>query len=86
MVRLMEIDNDDDSLERVNLEDYNSDDFNGYLSDSETLPPTEEVPPGFETKSYHTPPNLKVTIKMEEEDDHYEQDRRRIRNQSVDAP
>ena len=46
----------------------------------------EEVSANLNTEPYRLSPRLKVTIKMEEEDDHYEQDRRRIRNQSVDAP
>jgi len=77
----MEIDNDNDSMEQVNLEDYNSDDFNECLSDNEPPPTTEEVPPSFNTEPYHPSPSLKVTIKMEKEDDDYEEDRRRICNQ-----
>ena len=35
MVHLMEIDNEDDSIERVNLDDYDSDDFKEHLSDDD---------------------------------------------------
>jgi len=52
MVRLMEIDNDDDSMERINLEDYNSDEFNEYLSDDDLPPTTEEVPANLDPEPY----------------------------------
>ena len=37
MVRLLEIKDDDVSMERVNLDDYNSDDYKEYLSDEDML-------------------------------------------------
>ena len=42
MVRISEVqDPEGDSTERLNLNDYNSDDFNEYLSENmETTPPT----------------------------------------------
>ena len=41
MVRISEVyEPEDDSMERLNLDDYNSDDFDEYLSDNmETTPP-----------------------------------------------
>ena len=35
MARLMEIEDKDDSMERVNLDDYNSNDYKEYLSDDD---------------------------------------------------
>ena len=35
MARLMEIEDEDDSMERVNLDDYNSNDYKEYLSDDD---------------------------------------------------
>ena len=35
MARLMEIEDEDDSMERVNLDDYNSNDYKEYLSDND---------------------------------------------------
>jgi hypothetical protein len=36
---------EDDTTERLNLDDYNSDDFDGYLSDNmETTPPRSQKP------------------------------------------
>ena len=35
MARLMEIEDKDDSMERVNLDDYNSNDYKEYLSDND---------------------------------------------------
>jgi hypothetical protein len=52
MVRLMEIDNDDDSMERIHLEDYNSDECNEYLSDDDLPPTTEEVPAKLNPEPY----------------------------------
>ena len=42
MVRISEVQElKDESTERLNLDDYNSDDFDEYLSDNmETTPPT----------------------------------------------
>ena len=42
MVRISEVhEPEDDSTERLNLDDYNSNDFDEYLSDNmETTPPT----------------------------------------------
>ena len=42
MVRISEVQKpEDDAVKRLNLDDYNSDDFDEYLSDNmETTPPT----------------------------------------------
>jgi len=37
MVRLVEIEDEHDSMERVNLDNYNSDDYKEYLSDEDML-------------------------------------------------
>jgi hypothetical protein len=37
MARFLEIEDEDDSMERVNLDDYNSDDYKQYLSDEDML-------------------------------------------------
>ena len=46
MVRISEVhEPEDDSTERLNLDDYNSDDFDEYLSDNmETTPPPSQKP------------------------------------------
>ena len=80
MVRLMEIDNDDDSMKRVNLDDYDSADFKEYLSDDEILTTTAEVTANFKSEPHRPPPSVKVTIKMEGEDNDHEQERRRTGN------
>ena len=73
-----------DSTERLNLDDYNSDDFDEYLSDNmETTPPTiteaqaitKQDPPA-------PPPTVTVTVQLEEQytaEDLYEH--RRLLNQ-----
>ena len=77
----MEIDNDDDSMKRVNLDDYDSADFKEYLFDDEIQTTTAEVTANFKSEPHRPPPSIKVTIKMEEEDNDHEQERRRTRNQ-----
>ena len=87
MVRISEIpESDDDSMERLNLDDYNSDDFDEYLSDNmETTPPiiteaqatTKQDPPA-------PPPAGTVTVQLEEQhptEDLYE--RRCLLNQKM---
>ena len=46
MVRIYEVhEPEDNSTERLNLDDYNSDDFDEYLSDNmETTPPWSQKP------------------------------------------
>ena len=81
MVRLMEIDNDDDSMEQVNLDNYDFDDFREYLFDSEVQMTTAEVTTNFNNEPHRPTPSVKVTINMEEEDEDHEQERHRARNQ-----
>ena len=82
MVHLMEIDNEDDSIERVNLDDYDSDDFREYLSDDnmQTTTTMVEVTTNFIYEPSHPPPSVTVTVKMEEEGNDLEKERRRILN------
>ena len=68
MVRISEVQEPkDDSTERLNLDDYNSDDFDEYLFDNmETTPPsiteaqatTKQDPPA-------PPPAVTVTVQLE---------------------
>jgi hypothetical protein len=70
MVRISEVhEPEDDSTERLNLNDYNSDDYDEYLSDNmETTPPTvidaqaatKQDPPA-------PPPAVTVTVQLEEQ-------------------
>ena len=85
MVRISEVQEPEgDSMERLNLDDYNSDDFDEYLSDNmETTSPTitkaqattKQDPPA-------PPPAVTVTVQLEDQhpaEDLYE--RRRLLNQ-----
>ena len=89
MVRISKVPKPEgDSMERLNLDDYNSDDFDEYLSDNmETTPPTiteaqaitMEDPPA-------PPPAVTVTVQLEEQhpvEDLYK--RRRQLNQNNKA-
>jgi len=83
MVRTMEINscNDDNSLERVNLDDYCFDDFNEYLSDDnmQTTATTMEVTTNINHESSHPPPS--IIVKIEEEDSNIEKERHKNSNQ-----
>jgi hypothetical protein len=73
-----------DSTERLNLDDYNSDDFDEYLSDNmETTPPTiTEAQATIKQDPPAPPPAVIVTVQLEEQhpaEDLYE--RRRLLNQ-----
>ena len=74
-----------DPTERLNLDDYNSDDFNEYLSDNmETTPPTitEAQVTTKENLPAPPPPAVTVTVQLDEQhpaEDLYE--RRRQLNQ-----
>ena len=73
-----------DPTERLNLNDYNSDDFDENLSNNlETTPPTITEPQATTKEDPPTPPpGVTVTIQMEEQrpaEDLYEQ--RRLLNQ-----
>ena len=74
MVRLMEIDNDDDSMERVNLDDYDSNDFKEYLVDDEMKMTVAEVTANFNSEAHHHPSSVKVTVKLKEEDNRHERE------------
>ena len=75
---------DDDSMERLNLDDYNSDDYDEYLSDNmETSPMViTEVKTSIKQDPPLAPLSVTVTVQLEDElavEDLYE--RHRIRNQ-----
>ena len=71
MVRISEVhEPENDSMERLNLNDYNSDDFDEYLSDNmETTPPTITEAQAT-TKQDPPAPPLAVTITMQLEEQH----------------
>ena len=85
MVCISELhESDDDPMERVNLDDYNSDDYDEYLSDNmEATPsPVTEVKTTIKQDPPAAPPIVKVTVQLEEEpaaEDLYEH--RRLLNQ-----
>jgi len=60
---------EDDSTERLNLDDYNSDDFDEYLSDNmETTPPTViEAQAATKQDPPAPPPVVTVTVQLEEQ-------------------
>jgi len=64
MVCISEVhDSEDDSMERLNLDDYNSDDYDEYLSDNmETTPPAT-------TKQEPTLPSPPMTVTVQLEDE-----------------
>jgi len=69
MVRISEVhEPEDDSMERFNLNDYNSDDFDEYLSDNmETTPPTvTEAQAATKQDPPAPPPAVTVTVQLEE--------------------
>ena len=77
---------DDDSMQRLNLDDYNSDDYDEYLFDNmETSPmPITEVKTSAKQDAPLAPPSVTVTIQLKDEpavEDFYE--RRRICNQKL---
>ena len=54
MVHLLELEDDDDSMERVNLDDYSSDNYKQYLSNEDVL----DIPTATRanTLEYRKPP------------------------------
>jgi len=69
MVRISKVhEPEDDPTERINLDDYNYDDFDKYLSDNmDTTPPTiTEVK--ATTKQDPPPPPLAVTVTVQLEE------------------
>ena len=70
MVRISEVhEPEDDSTERLYLDDYNSDDFDEYLSDNmETTPPTvTEAQVATKQDLSAPPPAVIVTVQLEEQ-------------------
>ena len=67
MVRISE-ELEGDPTERLNLDDYNSDDFNEYLSvNMETSPPTIiEAQPTIKQDPSASPPAVTVTVQLEQ--------------------
>ena len=85
MVRISEIQKlDDDSQERISLDDYHADDYDEYLSDNMDTSPitTTEIKASITKDPPFAPPTVTITIKLEDEqveEDLYEH--RRIHNQ-----
>ena len=85
MVRISEVhEPEDDSTERLNLDDYNSDDYDEYLSDNKetTAPAVTEAQGATKQDPPAPPPAVTVTVQLEEQhaaEDLYE--RRRLLNQ-----
>jgi len=70
MVRISEFHElDDDSMECLNLDDYNSDDNDEYLSDNmeSTLMAITEVKNGIKQDPLLAPPSVTVTVQLEDE-------------------
>ena len=69
MVRISELhESEDDSMQHLNLDDYNSDDYNEYLSDNmETTPPVTKVKASIKQDPPTAPPAVTVTVQVEEE-------------------
>ena len=70
MVRISEVQEPEgDSTERLNLDDYNSDDFDEFLSDNmETTPPTiTEAQATIKQDPPARPPVVTVTVQLEEQ-------------------
>ena len=70
MVHISELhESDDDSTERLNLDDYNSDDYDEYLSDNMEATPTAiiEVKTTIKQDPPLAPQAVTVTVQLEEE-------------------
>ena len=70
MVRISEVQEPEgDSTERLNLDDYNSDDFDEYLSDNtETTPPTiteAQATTNEDLPAPPPPPAVTVTVQLD---------------------
>ena len=85
MVRISEVhESESDPMERLNLDDYNSDDYDEYLSDNmKTTPPAvTETQAAIKQDLPAPPPAVTVTVQLEEQpaaENLYE--RRRLLNQ-----
>ena len=70
MIRISEVhEPEDDSTERLNLDDYNSDDFDEYLSNNmeTTTPMVTETQAATKQDLPAHPPALTVTVQLEEQ-------------------
>ena len=69
MLQLMEIEEEDDSIERVNLDDYNSKDYKEYASNDNMLDDqaTAQAKATPDYRSHPPPPTVTVTVKLEYE-------------------
>ena len=70
MVRISELhESDDDLMERLNLDNYNSDDYEECLSNNmETTPPVvTEVESTIKQDQSAAPPAVTVTVQLEEQ-------------------
>ena len=70
MVRISELhEPEDDSMEHLNLDDYNSDDYDEFLSDNmETTPPAvTEIKATIKQDPPAPPPAVTVTVQLEEQ-------------------
>ena len=76
MVRISEVQEPEgDPMERLNLDDYNSDDFDEYLSDNmETTPPTITEAQATTKEDLHAPPPLAVTFTVQLDEQHPTED------------
>ena len=89
MVRISELhESDDDSMERLNLDGYNSDLYDEYLSNNMEATPSAitEVRTTTNLEPPSAPPAVTVTIQLEDEpvaEDLYE--RRRVLNQKYSS-
>ena len=85
MVRIAELsDSEDDLLERVSLGDYNSEEFNEYLSDdvNTSLVVTTEIKTTINRDPPPAPPSITVTVKLDDEQEEVDlYEHCRIRNQ-----
>ena len=65
MVRISEVhESEGDSMERLNLDNYNSDDYDEYLSDNMETTPTKvtKTQPAAKQDSPAPPPAVTVTV------------------------
>ena len=66
MLRLLELEDED---ERINLDDYNSDDYNEYLFDNMEITPPTIIEAKATTKQdpLAPPPAVTITVQLEEQ-------------------
>ena len=73
MVRIAE-EPEGDSTERLNLDDYNSDDFDEYLSDNMETTPTITEAQATTKEDLHAPPPPAVTFTVQLDEQHPTED------------